>query len=196
GTRCATDFVELPSILMEHFLNSPKVLSLFEADGSSIINQIGNHHEDPCTFIDTHGSILLSVLDQIYHSPAVLDPSFDSTAALANLYKTRGLIPQAPGTSLQTQFGHLYGYGATYYSYLFDRAIASHVWRNIFSEEPLNRKLGEKYKAGVLRYGGGKDPWQMLGALLDAPRLQEGNKEAMREVGRWRVEDGPVPERH
>ncbi|KAF8846029.1 mitochondrial intermediate peptidase [Paxillus ammoniavirescens] len=196
GTRCATDFVELPSILMEHFLNSPKVLSLFDTDGSSISNQTGNHHEDPCTFIDTHGSILLSVLDQIYHSPAVLKPGFDSTTTLANLYNIRGLIPHALGTSFQTQFSHLYGYGATYYSYLFDRAIASHVWRNIFSDEPLNRKLGEKYKTEVLRYGGGKDPWQMLGALLNAPRLQEGDEEAMREVGRWRVEEGPIPERH
>ncbi|KAF8560029.1 mitochondrial intermediate peptidase [Imleria badia] len=196
GTRCATDFVELPSILMEYFLNSPKVLSLFEADGSSILSQTGNHHEDPCTFIDTHGTILLSVLDQMYHSPAALEPGFDSTATLANLYSTRGLIPHAPGTSFQTQFGHLYGYGATYYSYLFDRTIASHVWRNVFSNEPLNRELGEKYKAEILRCGGGKDPWQMLGALLDAPRLQVGDEEAMREVGRWRVEEGPVSERH
>ncbi|KIJ66277.1 hypothetical protein HYDPIDRAFT_109271 [Hydnomerulius pinastri MD-312] len=196
GTRCATDFVELPSILMEHFLNSPKVLSLFDKDGSSIINQTPNHHADPCTFIDTHGSILLSVLDQVYHSPAVLEPGFDSTATLANLYNTRGLIPHAPGTSFQTQFGHLYGYGATYYSYLFDRAIASHVWQNIFLKDPLNRELGEKYKGEVLRYGGGKDPWQMLSALLDAPQLSGGDQEAMREVGRWRVEDGVVPERH
>ena len=36
----------------------------------------------------------------------------------------------------------------------------------------------------------------MLGALLDAPRLYAGDEEAMREVGRWRVEDGPVSERH
>jgi intermediate peptidase len=196
GTRCATDFVELPSILMEHFLNSSKVLSLFDTDGSSIINQTGNHHEDPCRFIDTHSNILLSVLDQIYHSPAVLEPGFDSTTALANLYNTRGLIPHAPGTSFQTQFGHLFGYGATYYSYLFDRAIASHVWQKIFSGDPLNRELGDKYKQEVLRYGGGKDPWLMLSALLDAPELEVGDAEAMREVGRWRMEDGVVPERH
>jgi intermediate peptidase len=196
GTRCATDFVELPSILMEYFLNSPKVLSLFETDGSSTLSQTGNHHEDPCTFIDTHGTILLSVLDQMYHSPTVLEPRFDSTATLANLYNTRGLIPHAAGTSFQTQFGHLYGYGATYYSYLFDRAIASHVWRKLFSAQPLDRELGERYKTEILRYGGGKDPWQMLGALLGAPRLYAGDEEAMREVGRWRVEDGPVSERH
>ncbi|KAG1828109.1 mitochondrial intermediate peptidase [Suillus variegatus] len=196
GTRCATDFVELPSILMEHFLNSPKVLSLFDTDGSSIVNQIGNHHEDPCRYIDTHNHILLSLLDQIYHSPSVLEPGFDSTTALANLCNTRGLIPHAPGTSFQTQFGHLFGYGATYYSYHFDRAIASHVWRKIFSADPLNRELGEKYKQEVLKYGGGKDPWLMLSALLDAPELEVGDAEAMREVGRWRIEDGVVPERH
>jgi len=59
----------------------------------------------------------------------------------------------------------------------------------------LDRELGERYKAEVLRYGGGKDPWEMLGELLDAPRLYAGDEEAMREVARWRVE-GPVSERH
>jgi len=197
GTRCVTDFVELPSILMEHFLNSPTVLSLFDIDGTSKTGQIGNHHEDPCRSIDTYTQILLATMDQIYHSPAVLDPTFDSTAALAQLYNTRGLIPYVPGTSFQTQFGHLFGYGATYYSYLFDRAIASRVWRDIFLHDPLNRETGEKYKREVLQYGGGKDPWKMVGALLSAPELESGDAEAMREVGRWRIEDEvAVPGRH
>ncbi|KZP31124.1 mitochondrial intermediate peptidase [Athelia psychrophila] len=197
GTRCATDFVELPSILMEHFLNSPTVLSLFDIDGSSVARQVGNHHADPCRSIDTHSQILLAMLDQAYHSPGVLDPAFDSTAALARLHNTRGLIPHVPGTSFQTQFGHLFGYGATYYSYLFDRAIASRVWRNVFSRDPLSRETGEKYKNEVLRYGGGKDPWEMVGELLGAPELKTGDAEAMREVGRWRIEDDvSVPGRH
>ncbi|KAF8807825.1 mitochondrial intermediate peptidase [Phlegmacium glaucopus] len=189
GTRCATDFVELPSILMEHFLNSPAVLSLFDVEGSSTMRQIGNHHTDPCHSIDTYSQILLAVMDQKYHSPAVIDPSFDSTAELAKLHDTRGLIPYVPGTSFQTQFGHLFGYGATYYSYLFDRAIASRVWRNVFANDPLNRETGEKFKREVLRYGGGKDPWKMVSALLDAPELETGDAEAMREVGQWKIDD-------
>ncbi|KAF9015626.1 mitochondrial intermediate peptidase [Cyathus striatus] len=197
GTRCATDFVELPSILMEHFLNSPAVLSLFDADNTSSIRQVGNHHEDPCHSIDTYSQILLAAIDQVYHSQAVLDPSFDSTSELANLHNTRGLLPHVPGTSFQTQFGHLFGYGATYYSYLFDRAIASRVWRNVFSHDPLNRETGEKYKQEVLSYGGGKDPWRMVGVLLNAPELERGDTEAMREVGRWKIEDEVgVPGRH
>ncbi|KAG1752832.1 peptidase M3A/M3B [Suillus lakei] len=167
GTHCATDPAELPSILMEHFLNSPKVLSFFDTNGSSIINQTGNHHNDSCRYINTHNHILLSLLDQVYHPPSVLEPGFDSTTALANLYNTRGLIPHAPGTSFQTQFGHLFGYGATYYSYHFDRAIASH------------------YKQEVLRYGGGRDPWLMLSALPDTPELEVGD-----------AGNGVAPERH
>ena len=197
GTRCATDFVELPSILMEHFLNSPAVLSLFDPTGSIDIHQTGNHHTDPCRSIDTHAQILLASLDQIYHSPGVLDVRFDSTIALAQLYGARGLIPYVPGTAWQTQFGHLFGYGATYYSYLFDRAIASRAWQKLFVRDPLHRETGEIFKREVLRHGGGKDPWAMVGALLDAPRLANGDAEAMAEVGRWRIEDDvSLPGRH
>ncbi|KAI0375178.1 mitochondrial intermediate peptidase [Pilatotrama ljubarskyi] len=189
GTRCATDFVELPSILMEHFLNSATVLALFDQVGSSAIRQNSRHHEDPCRSIDTHTQILLAMLDQMYHSPAASSPEFDSTAMLATLYESRGLIPYVPGTSWQTQFGHLFGYGATYYSYLFDRAIASRVWRKLFSNDPLSRATGERLKGEVLKHGGSKDPWAMVGTLLDSPKLMDGDTEAMSEVGRWRVED-------
>ncbi|KAH9944233.1 mitochondrial intermediate peptidase [Epithele typhae] len=189
GTRCATDFVELPSILMEHFLNSPHVLSLFDRHGTSPIHGSSDYHEDPCLSIDTYTQILLATLDQIYHSPIAVTQDFDSSHLLADLFEARGVIPYVPGTSWQTQFGHLFGYGATYYSYLFDRAIASQVWRGLFSSDPLSRSLGERYKDGVLRYGGGKDPWTMVASLLDVPELGEGGAWAMAEVGRWKIRD-------
>ena len=190
GTRCATDFVELPSILMEHFLNSPIVLSLFHATNYLTPREAGNHHSDPCHSIDTYAQILLATLDQDYHSHAVLNPSFYSTGALAELHKARGLIPFVHGTSFQTQFGHLFGYGATYYSYLFDRAIASRVWNKVFAQQPLSPAMGEKYKKQVLQYGGGRDPWHMVSVLLDTAELELGDREAMREVGRWKIEVG------
>ena len=197
GTRCATDFVELPSILMEHFLNSPTVLSLFDVDGTSTVRQIGNHHHDPCHSIDTYSQILLAAVDQVYHSSAVLNPSFDSTIELAKLHNIRGLIPHVPGTSFQTQFGHLFGYGATYYSYLFDRAIASRIWRKIFSNSPLDRDTGEKYKREILSFGGGQDPWKMVSVLLESPGLETGDAGSMREVGHWKIEDDVgMPGRH
>lgn len=197
GTRCATDFVELPSILMETFLTSSSVLSLFDIDGKLGIGHKSNHDEDPCHFIDTHSQILLAELDQIYHSEAVLSPSFDSTQALAKLFDSQSLIPYVPGTSWQTRFGHLYPYGATYYSYLFDRTIASRVWSKLFTGNPLSREGGERFKSEVLRYGGGKDPWVMLSSLLSAPELESGDARVMQEIGNWKLEnEGAIPNRH
>ncbi|KAJ7631133.1 mitochondrial intermediate peptidase [Roridomyces roridus] len=185
------DCVKLPSILR------PAVLSLSDAESTSAPRTGGNHHEDPCHSIDTYSQILLASIDQIYHSPTVQESSFDSTAELAKLHNTGGLIPHVPGTSFQTRFRHLVGYAATYYSYLFDRAMASMVWGNVFSADPLNRETGEKYEREVLSYGEGKDPWKMVGTLLSAPQLESGDAEAMREVGRWRIEDeNGQPGRH
>jgi intermediate peptidase len=71
------------------------------------------------------------------------------------------------------------------------------VWKEVFKKDPLSRELGEKYKQEVLKWGGAKDPWQMVGALLNAPELERGDAEAMREVGRWRIEDEVgLPGRH
>lgn len=137
------------------------------------------------------------MLDQLYHSPTVSIDGFDSTTSLANLYEEYALIPYVGGTAWQTQFGHLFGYGATYYSYLFDRAIASRVWGKLFSADPLNRMVGQKYKEEVLRYGGSKDPWEMVGSLLNSVELSSGDAAAMAEVGRWKIEDEIViPGRH
>lgn len=187
GTRCATDFVELPSILMEHFLASPAVQSLLvnrPLDKPIPSSRAGG--ASPAS--DTHSQILLAMLDQAYHSPAASSSSFSSTAVLAELHNTQGVIPHAPGTAWQMHFSHLYGYGATYYSYLFDQAIASRVFHKVFAENPLDRDSGEKYKNEVLRYGGGKDPWTMVGRLLNDDEIAVGDRRAMEMVGRWGID--------
>jgi len=143
----------------------------------------------------THTQILLALLDQQYHSSLPLDPAFDSTLVYNQLQDYKGLIPPVAGTSWQTQFGHLYGYGATYYSYLLDRAFASRVWSQIFVEDPLNRATGERFKDQILKFGGGKDPWKMISALLSSAELENGDAQAMRAVGRWRIED-EITSRH
>jgi mitochondrial intermediate peptidase len=174
---------------MEHFLTSPQVLSLFHEDmrepqptQATLPTQVNKG-----AALDTLHQIILAMLDQRYHSEEVLSKDFDSTVTLIDLQNKVDVFPYAPGTSWQTQFGHLFSYGATYYSYLFDRAIASQVWNRLFSKNPLDREQGERFKNEILRWGGAKDPWAMLAALLSAPQLSEGGAIAMKEVGKWGV---------
>ncbi|TYJ57146.1 hypothetical protein B9479_002060 [Cryptococcus floricola] len=207
GTRCPTDFVELPSILMEHFVSSPEVLSTFGRHyitGEALpIDLIESHLRlnQSLSALEVHGQISMALLDQKYHSLHHGKDSFDSTAIWNQLQTDVGVIDPVPGTAWQTQFGHLYGYGAMYYSYLFDRAIAGKVWstlftgpspRGIFGDADaggiLNRDGGDVLKDRVLKWGGGKDPWEMVGDVIgghEGEVVSRGDKRALELVGSW-----------
>ncbi|KAI9730098.1 MAG: Mitochondrial intermediate peptidase [Cirrosporium novae-zelandiae] len=205
GTRCATDFAELPSIFNEHFASNPSVLALF-----------ARHYETdkplPYALIqekldrdklgqgsETEAQILMALLDQAFHSIA---PSpwagappleFNSRETYKQIIDTYGSIPEPPHTAWYGFFGHLYGYGATYYSYLFDRAIAGKVWKEVFMKDGedgvVSREKGERLKEEVLKWGGGRDGWECVGGVLGDEALKEGGEDAMKRVGEWGVRD-------
>lgn len=191
GTRCATDFVEFPSVLMEHFALDASITPSFARHviNNSFLspeyfgNYVKNHSK--MRTVETHSQIIMAFLDQQYHTSAPLDEGFDSTKVLHSLQDKWGLFPSVPGTSWQTQFTHLFGYAATYYSYLFDRVIAAKVWKDIFAKNPTSRVAGEKYYQEVLKWGGSRNPWECLASLLGDETLANGGPEAMKTVGRW-----------
>ncbi|CAG8504801.1 9810_t:CDS:2 [Paraglomus brasilianum] len=191
GTRCSTDFVEIPSILMEHFVYSPEVLKLFakhyETREDIPIDLIRSHAAARSTFsaIETQSQILMALLDQIYHSPLLASTSFDTTAILAKLQDTIGPFPSAQGTAWQIQFGHLFGYGAGYYSYLFGRVLAGKIWKVLFQDNPLSREAGMRFKEEILKWGGSRDPWVCVGEVLEDERLMAGDTQSMVVVGEW-----------
>lgn len=191
GTRCATDWAELPSVLMEHFARSPAVLSLFarhyETDEPVPMHLITDrlHQESLAEATETHGQIILALLDQHYHSSLPLSRDFNSTALFHEIDRAYALLPAGEGTSWQGFFGHLFSYGATYYAYLFDRAIAAKVWKDVFEAEPIRRENGERFKEEVLKWGGGRSGWKCLAGVLGRRELEEGGERAMVEVGRW-----------
>lgn len=221
GTRCATDFAELPSVLMENFATCPAVLSLFarhwatdEPLPEEMMRNLaaGRHRSDGQDEegSNTHGAvddetqIVMALLDQAYHSlPSSLSSSgpgpIDTTAIFRDVTATHSSLPDPPDThtAWQGYFSHLFTYGGTYYSYLFDRAIAHKVWTDVFDSGAgsgaISREAGSVFRDEVLRWGGGRDGWRCVaGALGKAGstaaadgRLAEGGADAMREVGRW-----------
>lgn len=195
GTRCATDFVELPSILMEHFVSSPAVLSMFAehyATGEPLPMELLQAHlslQQSFAAVETHGQIVMAMLDQRYHQ-ITPGQALDSTGVHQDLQHSVGVFPPVDGTAWQTQFGHLYGYGATYYSYLFDRAIAGKVFSTLFAADPLSREKGDELKKKLLMWGGGRDPWEMVGHVVGGPEgeaVARGDENAMALVGGWTI---------
>ncbi|KAK8088876.1 mitochondrial intermediate peptidase [Apiospora hydei] len=200
GTRCATDFAELPSTLMEHFCADPTVLQMFarhyETDEPLPYELVSERLQVLKRFeaSDRENQIIMAMLDQQYHALRPGQADFDSTKMYHGLQHAYGkLPPDAEGTRWQGFFGHLFGYGSTYYSYLFDQVLSERVWRVVFSAgqngAALDRANGERLKENLLKWGGSRDPWRCLSDALQDERLINGDEKAMRLVGSWGVKD-------
>ncbi|KXJ95454.1 peptidase family M3-domain-containing protein [Microdochium bolleyi] len=201
GTRCATDFAELPSTLMEHFSADPSVLALFARHYATdeplpyemVAEKLAVSQRFEAS--DRENQIVLAMLDQAYHSSASRNRQFDSTETYHDLQRRYGQLPADPAlTRWQGFFGHLFGYGSTYYSYLFDQVLSERVWRVVFAggvnNGALSRENGERLKENLLKWGGSRDPWRCLSDALQDERLANGDEKAMKIVGSWGIKDG------
>lgn len=162
GTRCSTDFAEVPSILMEYFASDKRVLRQFarhfqtqQPMSEEMLQRLcGSKHL--FTASETQLQIFYAALDQVFHGVHPLGKS--TTDVLADTQKMFYGLPYVPNTAWQLRFSHLVGYGAKYYSYLVSRALAYSIWQTYFECDPFNSKNGEKYRLECLAHGGGKNP--------------------------------------
>uniref|UniRef100_A0A8C9UAF9 Mitochondrial intermediate peptidase n=1 Tax=Serinus canaria TaxID=9135 RepID=A0A8C9UAF9_SERCA len=178
GTRCATDFAEVPSILMEYFANDYRVVNQFARHyktGQPLPkNMVSRLCESKkvCAAADMQLQVFYAVLDQIYHGKHPLNKS--TTEILKETQEKVYGLPYVPNTAWQLRFSHLVGYGAKYYSYLMSRAVASMVWKQCFAQNPFDRAMGERYRREMLAHGGGKEPMLMVqGMLQKSPSVED-----------------------
>uniref|UniRef100_A0A8C6P927 Mitochondrial intermediate peptidase n=1 Tax=Nothobranchius furzeri TaxID=105023 RepID=A0A8C6P927_NOTFU len=177
GTRCATDFAEVPSILMEYFATDYRVISQFARHyetgqplPQSMVARLCESKK-VCGAADTQLQIFYAALDQIYHGKP---QNRSTTDILKEMQEKFYGLPYTPNTAWQLRFSHLIGYGAKYYSYLMSRAVASMVWKQCFVQDPLNRDMGERYRREMLAHGGAKEPMLMVeGMLQRRPTIED-----------------------
>lgn len=172
GTRCATDFVELPSILMEKFATAPDVLALFarhEVTKKSLPKELLWYHlsfGSTSEYWEIHYQILLSLMDQALHGEVAGECDFDPSEVAKSVRSRYSIFPYVHSENY-AQFGHIVSYGATYYSYLLDRCLASMAWKKLFEKDPLSADSGRRLKNSVLQWGGVRDAATCVEELLE-----------------------------
>ena len=71
-----------------------------------------------------------------------------------------------PRDHFYASFGHLTGYGAQYYGYMWSKVFAVDLFAQIKKMGLLNPAVGEKYVAEVIGQGGSVDPNDLLENFL------------------------------
>ena len=168
GTRTERDFVEAPSQMLEHWVWDREVLASFT-----------RHYETgeplPDSLLDsmlaakTLSSGVMMVrqlyfahLDQAYHAPGF---DGDSTAATRELHEIT-TFPYTPDTHFQSGWGHLFGYDARYYGYLWSHVFGDDMFTRFEDAGLLNPELGAEYRRTVLERGGSVDGDQLVRDFL------------------------------
>lgn len=170
GTSVKTDFVEMPSQMLEEWLYDPMILKKIsnhyktgEPLPDDIINKIislKNFDSGDLTLRQlTFGYISLHYFTEGAHK--------NVTKIKHDAYeRARPYIQTIPEEHFEVGFGHLQGYSAQYYGYLWSKVFALDLFEHIKQQGLLNPVIGKKYITEVIGKGGSQHPEVLLTNFL------------------------------
>jgi thimet oligopeptidase len=166
GTSVERDFVEAPSQMFEEWVWTPETLKLFarhyetnEPMPDELINGM-IAAKNLQSGIKTEGQIFLGMVDQSYHCDT--DGEVDTTQVGYDVHDEVRMYPHTPGSHFQGSFGHLTGYQAGYYGYLWSLVYAQDMFQRFQGLGMLNPEAGAYYREKILSMGGTKDSLDLV----------------------------------
>lgn len=166
GTAVELDFVEAPSQMFENWVWDAGVLATFAKhyktgeplpksllDGMLAAKTVGSG-------LETEHQIYYGLVDQRFHTAK--GGIVDTTPVAVKMLGEIELYRPVPGTAYQASFGHLMGYQAGYYSYLWSLVYAADMFERFRERGLLNPEAGRYYVDKVIGVGGQKDASVML----------------------------------
>jgi len=173
GTSTVRDFVEVPSQLFENWTWNYETLQDF-AKHYDTGEVLPKSLFDKMLAAKNVGSGLFHT-QQIFYGRYDLtlhdrfDPEGEETTTdiLRKLQNETTLYKYLEGTHFEAGFGHLNGYAASYYGYLWALVYAQDIF-SVFEEQGiLNPKIGKKYRETLLSQGGSIDENEQLKNFLE-----------------------------
>jgi len=173
GTSTEQDFVEAPSQMLEEWTWDPATLATFakhyETDQpipASLVRRMrrANEFGKALTVRQQmlYARLSLSVYDR--------DPKSVDTTAMVKEIASRYLpYPWVDGTHFQTSFGHLDGYSAVYYTYMWSLVIAKDMFSQFDRANLLAPGVAHKYRDTILAPGGSKPASALVQDFLGRP---------------------------
>ncbi|MEE8232470.1 MAG: M3 family metallopeptidase [Thermoplasmata archaeon] len=168
------DFIEAPSQLLEEWTWDAETLQTF-----------ATHHETgtpvPTELVErmraadalgrglfVRRQMFLAALSLNYYTRN--PEGLDTTAVAKALQRKYDIVPWYDGTHLQCNFGHLNGYSAIYYTYMWSLVIAKDLFTRFEAEGSLlDPAEAARYRGLVLGPGSARPAAELIEAFLERP---------------------------
>ena len=167
------DFIEAPSQMFEEWPRDPAILKLF-ARQYKTNEPIPAELSEKARAADDFGRAL-SVRSQMFYAAISLDfynrdpQGLDTDKLVAQLQAKYTPFHFVEGTHMQTAFGHLNGYSAIYYTYMWSLVIAKDMFTQFKKDGLLNPQVAARYRTTVLGASGTKPAAEMVSDFLGRP---------------------------
>ncbi len=169
GVATELDFVEAPSQMFEEWAWSHETLSRFarNAAGEVIPPELVARMRKADKFgVGTHTvqQMFYASLSLRFHS---IEPDkLDQLAELKRLQAKYTPFRYVDGTRFHTSFGHLIGYSAMYYTYMWSLVIAKDLLTPFQKQGLMNTEVTHAYRDAILVPGGTKDAAELVKDFL------------------------------
>jgi thimet oligopeptidase len=182
GFNTEWDFVEAPSQIMEHWCWTPAVLQRFARHHQSgepiptpLVEQLAAARDLHVALL-TLRQVSFGLLDMAFHGPGEEKDLFAITRETTEVAG----FPYHQGTFFPAGFGHLFGYDAGYYGYLWAKVFGDDMFSRFEAEGVTSPTVGGEYRREVLERGGSVDAARLLRDFLG----REPNQQAfLRHLG-------------
>jgi thimet oligopeptidase len=166
------DFIEAPSMMLQEWMYDPDTLRKFATNdaGEPIPVDLVEKMDKARNFgqgMFIHGQMFNSALSLNFYNR---DPaSFELLDMYRELNQEMTLYPYMDGTHMFTSFGHLNGYSAYYYTYMWSLVIAMDMFSRFEAEGLRNQETSMDYRNKVLAAGGSKPASEFVADFLGRP---------------------------
>lgn len=169
GVATEWDFVEAPSQLLEEWAWSAEVLNTFatneknEAIPVELVSKM-RAAEEFGKAISVRQQMFYAALSADYFDK---DPkSFEPLELLQKLQAQYSYFPYQSKTHFENSFGHLEGYSAMYYTYMWSLSIAKDLLEPFKNNGLMDLTTAARYRDLVLKPGGSKDAKDLVEDFL------------------------------
>ena len=175
GTNVVRDFVELPSQLMENWLDERSWLLTFARHyetGETLPEDLIQRMERAKHFLVGYAAcrqLSFGYLDMAWHTiTEPLSEGLDTKAFEEHAWQRATLLAPSPAPcQMSTSFGHIFsgGYAAGYYGYKWAEVLDADAFAAFQEEGIFSRATAERFRREVLSQGDKRDAEQLYEAF-------------------------------